>query len=188
MLFNYNKLNIFIITFIITTLIFFCVNNIVLQYTEEKENETSEKIENIIQIQEKIEEIKIENNENKEWSLKIPSLNLCAQVREGTEDNVLQDFIGHFDETSKWEGNVGLAAHNRGYKNNFFEGLKDINLGDEIQYFFQGKNRNYQVNKKEYILNTDWSSLIRTKENQLTLITCVQNQPQYRLCVQAIEI
>ena len=27
-----------------------------------------------------------------------------------------------------------------------------------------------------------------TKENKLTLITCIENMPEYRLCVQAVEI
>ena len=26
-----------------------------------------------------------------------------------------------------------------------------------------------------------------TKDNKLTLITCVENQPQYRRCIQAVE-
>ena len=34
---------------------------------------------------------------------------------------VLNEFVGHFEETSKTIGNIGLAGHNRGYKNNYFE-------------------------------------------------------------------
>ena len=29
---------------------------------------------------------------------------------------------------------------------------------------------------------------IETKENRITLITCVENMPEYRLCIQAEEI
>jgi len=38
------------------------------------------------------------------------------------------------------------------------------------------------------IEDTDWSYLQKTKENRITLITCVKNQPTKRLCVQGIEI
>ena len=38
------------------------------------------------------------------------------------------------------------------------------------------------------IKDTDWSYLQETKENKLTLITCVENEPKYRRCIQAIEI
>ena len=41
------------------------------------------------------------------------------------------------------------------------------------------------VNKK--IDSRDWSVISQTAENKVTLITCVKNKPELRLCVQAIE-
>ena len=38
----------------------------------------------------------------------------------------MEDYIGHFEETKKDIGNIGLAAHNRGYKNNYFQNLKEL--------------------------------------------------------------
>ena len=37
------------------------------------------------------------------------------------------------------------------------------------------------------IKDTDWSRLENTEENILTLITCVENKPEQRRCIQAIE-
>ena len=39
----------------------------------------------------------------------------------------------------------------------------------------------------EIIKSTNWSYLENTAENKITLITCIENKPDERLCVQAIE-
>ena len=41
---------------------------------------------------------------------------------------------------------------------------------------------------QEIISEEDWSYLKETEDNRITLITCVENQPKYRRCIQAIEI
>ena len=61
-----------------------------------------------------------------EWKLEIPKISLCAKISEGTTSKVMDKYIGHFMETSKDNGNVGLAAHNRGYKVNYFANLKKL--------------------------------------------------------------
>ena len=38
------------------------------------------------------------------------------------------------------------------------------------------------------IENTDWTYLEDTEENTITLITCVENEPKYRRCIQGEEI
>ena len=48
--------------------------------------------------------------------------------------------------------------------------------------------RSYCVSNILIIKETDWSYLQNTDDNILTLITCVENEPQYRLCVQAREL
>ena len=41
--------------------------------------------------------------------------------------------------------------------------------------------------KNKIIKDTDVKVLDNTEENVLTLITCVENEPEYRRCVQAKE-
>lgn len=96
--------------------------------------------------------------------------------------------VGHFEKTSSWNGNVCLAAHNRGYKYNYFQELKKLEIGDRILYQKQEESREYKVCYKEKIMETDLSKIEETKENRITLITCVENMPEYRLCIQAEEI
>lgn len=99
----------------------------------------------------------------------------------------MDNYIGHFEETQKTIGNIGLAAHNRGYKNNYFKDLKKLKTGDEIKYRYKDFEKTYIVEEHKIIKDTDWSSLENTEENKITLITCVENEPEYRRCIQGIE-
>lgn len=133
----------------------------------------------------RIEKLKF-TNEN--WILEIPKINLKANINFGTTEEVMNEFIGHFDETEVWTGNIGLAAHNRGYPVNYFGRLKELQIGDEIKYTTIYGTKTYKVETKTIIEDTDWSYLQKTEDNKITLITCVENQPKYRRCIQAIEI
>ncbi len=119
--------------------------------------------------------------------MEIPCINLKANIQEGTTKEVLDEFIGHFEESKKWAGNVCLAAHNRGYKNNYFSEVKKLKEGDKIIYYYKNNSRVYLVKKNSIIQDTDLTCLEETEENQITLITCVENEPNYRRYIQAIE-
>ena len=127
----------------------------------------------------------VENTQD--WFLEIPSINLKAFIQEGTSKDVLEKYVGHFVETSKDTGNIGLAAHNRGYENNYFENLKKLKQGDIIYYQYNGIKKQYQVTKTSIIKDDDWTNLEQTQNNTITLITCVENQPEYRRCIQGKE-
>lgn len=126
--------------------------------------------------------------ESDSWKLEIPKINLSANINFGTSEEVMNKYIGHFDNTSLWNGNVGLAAHNRGYPVNYFGRLKELQIGDEIKYTTVYGTKTYKVTISTIIQDTDWSYLEETKDNRITLITCVENQPKYRRCIQAVEI
>ena len=121
-----------------------------------------------------------------DWYIEIPKINLYAPIEEGTEDEILNRSVGHFENTSRRNGNCGLAAHNRGYRVNYFSRVKELEKGDTIYYFVDGKKYQYKVNDILIIYETDWSMLDETKDNRITLLTCAENRAEYRLCVQAI--
>ncbi len=121
------------------------------------------------------------------WKLVIPKISLEAEVSEGTRKEVMDKFVGHFEETTKTSGNVGLAAHNRGYPVNYFANIKQLKEGDEIIYKYYEFEKTYLVVENKIIKDTDWEPLEGTKENKITLITCVENEPEYRRCIQAVE-
>ena len=50
---------------------------------------------------------------------------LKAEVKEGSSNEILNEYIGHIENTSTYDGNVGLAGHNRGNKNSYFARLNE---------------------------------------------------------------
>lgn len=191
---NYIKLNVSLIAVILTIFVFSGINlaseslqNIAVK-TQEK-NIEEQLVEQEKNNDEKIEQI-LEKNKytiQEEWQVEIPVIGVKAQIAEGTSQEVMREYIGHFENTSLWQGNIGLAAHNRGFPINYFEKVKDLKTGDEIIYKTPEGTRTYEVETYVIIEETDWSYLQETEENRITLITCVSNQPTKRLCVQAIE-
>ena len=128
------------------------------------------------------------NTENLNSYLSIPAIKLYnIKIKNGIDESTLNDYIGHFPNTSNWDGNIGLAAHNRGYKNNFFSKIKYLENGDEIVYNVNNNIKKYKVEKKIEIDSYDWSYLKNTNDNRITLITCVENKENKRLVVQGIE-
>lgn len=119
--------------------------------------------------------------------LTIDKINLNATVKEGSTGEILQEYIGHIVETAKYDGNIGLAAHNRLNKYSYFARLNELGKGDKIIYKTKFYTRTYIVKEKVVIYDTDWSYLKDTKDNRLTMITCIKDKPNQRLCVQAVE-
>lgn len=205
---SYTKINVNLISFVISIIIFFSLNTI-YSFTnrlDSKENSNDKQIEAINQ------EVAINNNETKndvsnkndkneqnnnqakttkskedEWKIEIKAISLSAPIAEGTTDSVMNKYVGHFTDTSKNKGNIGLAAHNRGYPVNYFQNIKKLKKGDEIKYTYKKFKKTYIVDKIEIIKDEDWTYLKNTDDNRITLITCVENEPNYRRCIQGIE-
>lgn len=131
--------------------------------------------------------VEITPEKTETWCIEIPKISLNANISEGVTKEILNKYVGHFPKTSKEVGNIGLAAHNRGYEVNYFENLKLLKEGDEIRYRHNKFEKIYEVEKNRIIKDTQWEFLEETEENMLTLITCVENQPEYRRCIQALE-
>lgn len=152
---------------------------------QEKQN-TSEQLGNTEDVEQEVTEDD-GFEEDLIGSLKIEKINLNGTVKEGSTNEILRDYIGHIEETAKYDGNVGLAAHNRGNKYSYFARINELEPGDEIIYTTKYGERKYIVDTKKEILETDWSNLEGTSDNRLTLITCIKNKVNQRLCVQAVQ-
>ena len=172
MFLSYTTRNINTISLIITLLVVGAIKGIIPAQTYASQN--AEEIS---------QEIVIDN-----WKIEIPEIGLVANISNGTDEETMNKYVGHFEETNFLKGNVGLAAHNRGYPVNYFKDLNKLEKGDKIYYSYNGKTKTYVVDKIKVIKDTNWEPLENTNENRITLITCIANQPEYRLCVQGIEI
>lgn len=202
---KYNSKFINIISFVLSFIIILCFcfgfnfirrkisnDNIEFKYVkkinEVDENSISKDIEkieiqNIVEIIDKTDD-KTSNEFN--WYIEIPKIKLYAPIEEGTNDEVLNRSVGHFEETSRKNGNCGFAAHNRGYRVNYFARLKELEKEDVIYYFVDGRKYEYEIISKSVIYETDWSMLEETEDNRITLITCIENREEYRLCIQGV--
>lgn len=117
--------------------------------------------------------------------IQIDKINFKGFVYSGTSLDTLSKGVGHFDNSPYLEGNVCLAAHN--YRN-YWEKLNTLDIGDTIAYTSFLGSKEYVVSSVNTIEETDFTLLEDTKDNRLTLITCILNNPTKRLCVQATEI
>lgn len=108
-------------------------------------------------------------------------------VWEDTTSASMSKGVGHFTSTSVWDGNVGVAGHNRG-ASYVIGDIKDLEIGDTITYKTSAGERTYAVETVTTIKNNDWSYLESTSDNRITLITCAAGDSSRRWVVQAVEI
>lgn len=194
---NFSHKNILLISFIISILIFIFFNQIFFKNQNKFfENSLEKIIPDNIEIELKTPNSTVAISEQyqnnidtqKIWQIEIPKINLVAPIAEGTSTNIMNEYVGHFEETPKNKGNIGLAAHNRGYKINYFRDLKLLQTGDLIIYTYNGEISKYSVNELGIIKDTDWSKLESSSQDKLTLITCLEDEPEYRRYIQAVKL
>lgn len=166
------------------------------QETELKESETNIEIEKKAEqisdngILPEKQETNLEYDDNSTGTIEIPKIGLIAPIKEGTDLETLAQYVGHFSNSSVWDGNVALAAHNRGTSiKHYFDRINELVNGDTIIYKTKLGERSYKVISSKEIENTDWSvtESNANENNTITLITCIRNQPEKRLCVIAEE-
>ena len=137
------------------------------------------------------DDIFLEDENNVIGTLEIPKLEITAPIKEGIDQDTLKEYVGHFTNSSIWDGNVALASHNRGsLVEHYFEKIHELVNGDTIIYKTKLGERTYQVTTVKEIDYTDWSPTESdTKDkNTITLVTCITNHPEKRKCVVAEEI
>ena len=197
-MFRYTTTYINIVAFILTLIIFNIFNcleinmKVIVNEINNVSNVTNEIKEtidtNLILETNEIKEGKKQLKNEEKWEINIPKIKLKAPIAEGTTDEVMNKYVGHFEESSIFKGNICLAAHNRGYPVNYFKDLKLLEIGDVLIYILNDKKVEYKIIVSTVIKDTDWTYLQKTNDNRITLITCVENEPEYRRCIQAIQI
>ncbi|HJE93031.1 class D sortase [Anaerotignum lactatifermentans] len=128
----------------------------------------------------------VRNSDGSIGVLRIPEIGLTVTAYDGDTFTAMKKGVGHLASTSCWNGNIGLVGHNRG-TNDYFGKLKKLDIGDEMTYTTKLGTRTYVVKSITKIADTDWSKLQYTSDNRLTLITCVEDVGDQRLCVQAVQ-
>lgn len=188
---NYNKRNVNIISFIISIITFIIIILILDNLSQRQLNQFS--YVNIISEKEiQKEEVEKDNLENKrqkinqdikleeiyKWNIEIEKLNINTTIQEGTTYEVLNQSVGHVEESNILNGIVALKAYNIGKGMNYFANLKELIIGDEIKYEVNEEKRTYKV-EENIILNKekikDKIQKIEKENNFLVLITYVKD-------------
>lgn len=188
---NYSKRNINIISFFISLIIFLLlIFN--LKYLSLKYNQKAQNKSNIVEsVENKEENIDICLEEIKEWQIEIEKLNLIAQIKEGTSEEIIKESVGHFSTSNLLYGNIALKAYNIGAYKNYFANLKELEIGDEIEYKINNVINSYEVvanliidkeSEGEYISKNINNS---KEKDRLILITYIKDMEENRRCVVA---
>lgn len=187
---EHTKSYVSIVTLLIALVIFVQTNVLTLMIfqlkgasSQAQTVQTNEVVENTKDT-EKTQDVK----EITDWTIKIPRIDLTANIQEGTDEEIINNNVGHFTNTPNIDGNIGLIAGCYGYKENHFANLEKLTEGDVIIYQYGDQRKEYKVITNVIIDQKDWSYLTKTQENKLTLITGVVDSQEQRRCVQAIEI
>lgn len=101
--------------------------------------------------------------------VRIPRLAISAVIFEGTTESELRRGVGHWTGSPMDEsGNVVLAAH----RDTFFQGLNEIQIGDEITLEAAAGNFSYTVSGTAVVWPSAVEVLQPTGSPTLTLVTC----------------
>ena len=102
--------------------------------------------------------------------IEIPRLLLSAVVVEGIGKTTLRRAVGHIPGTALpgQPGNVGLSGH----RDTFFRPLKDLRIGDEIQFSTLSGDFKYIVESLTVVGPNNVGVLAPSHENVLTMVTC----------------
>ena len=93
----------------------------------------------------------------------------------------------HFSDTGLNFGNTVLIGHNRGRSNGFFIFVKDLQVGQRLTLEANGITKTYVVAEMYKIHATDTELLMQFQDSRLSLLTCWEDEKDYRHAVIAFE-
>lgn len=136
--------------------------------------EVSEGIENASDKNNNSEDKKIKENKRAIALINIPKLNLEAGIVEGVKIEDIKYSVGHFPNTpmAGEKGNFCLAAHRVSNYGQAFRYLDKLELGDEIQVLYKGKQYIYEVTDSFEVTPQETHVLDNTENSTITLVTC----------------
>jgi len=102
--------------------------------------------------------------------LEVPRLGLVVMVKEGSDEEILAEAVGHLPSSPVpgVPGNVAVAGH----RDTFFRPLKNLRLRDRILFTTLQGTFEYEVESEKIVRPTDVSVLQAFAEPTLTLVTC----------------
>ncbi len=103
--------------------------------------------------------------------MRIEDLNIEIPIYNGTEELNLNRGVGRIKGMARMNGetgNLGIAGHRDG----IFRGLKDIQLGEDIEILTPHGTETFLVSSITIVPKDDISVLAPTDERTMTIVTC----------------
>lgn len=110
----------------------------------------------------------------------ISEVGIKAPILEGTDNKVLSKSAGHFKGTGDIGiGNYCVAGHSSIIYDEYFNNLKNVDLGMEIS-LYDNKNHMYSyIISDKFLVNPNESWVLNDfNDNRITIITCTDDGSQ----------
>ena len=117
--------------------------------------------------------------------VEIADLHIKAPVLEGTDNDNLRKAAGHFIGTGDFgKGNYCIAAHSSTLYKEYFNGLKNVEIGMIITLYDKEKHKySYSVTENYIVEPNEICVLDDFGDNRITLITCTDDGTQRQVVV-----
>lgn len=117
--------------------------------------------------------------------VEIPELHIKAPVLEGTENEILAKGAGHFPDTGAvGSGNYCIAAHSSTLYKEYFNNLKNAEVGMQINlYDLEKQCYTYSVTEMFIVEPSEVWVLDDCGDDRVTLITCTDDGTQRRVVI-----
>ncbi len=117
--------------------------------------------------------------------IEIPDLNIKAPVLEGTDSKTLSIATGHFTDTGDiGKGNYCIAGHSSIIYDEYFNNLKNIQLGYNVNLYDKNKNCYVYVVTETFIVEPNETWILKDfGDNRVTLVTCTDDGTQRQVVI-----
>jgi len=146
--------------------------------TKNKQKELQNILEQVINDEpmelSKEEEEKLINGYKPIALMEIPSINLSQGLVEGVSDDVLQYYLGHFEDSAMpgEKGNFAVAGHRVSDYSEAFVNLYKTEIGDKILVKANKKEYVYEITENFIVAPDRVDVLDNTDDATITLVTC----------------
>ena len=190
---NFNKFNINILSFFISSIIFIILISII-NYPQTTNKEKITLLENKENVYNDLTNDDVTEKNIISWSIEIKSLGIKANINQIEGDIPDDDYVGHFKNTSIIGKNIALIAFNFGKAKNYFANLKDLKSGDDIIYNVNDEVKKYKVIYNQIIEKESLKSIIEDYNNNssclklFTYIKDINDKLRYVYAEETIDI
>lgn len=149
--------------------------------TNKKQNELKSVLQDVIKEESVSGEVSYNNlGYTPVGLIEIPSIGLSQGLVEGITDEILQYYIGHFEDSAQpgEKGNFAVAGHRVSNYSEAFVNLYKVKPGDLISVKSKGKDFIYEVEENFIVDPDDIDVLDETKDETITLVTCTVGAKQ----------